>query len=281
MQTLSDRAKKAGSLALAYSQAWISDAHRARFALRLGPQPLVHERRKIILIWSPKSACSTALIWFYKQTGLLEAAQTYHANPHNYRQDVLSRAGDYQRALNGPVADYDVIRVIRDPHDRAVSSYRHALRFGYEDRAMAHLTGRTISRREGFSFAEFLEHLSNINIKRCNPHHRLQRHPVEDVLVPRWVINVSRQDLLKELNTVERTLGWDVTNFEAVDWITAVESRRKAGRGAIEGDASETKLSRIEAAPGGAWPERKALLTPERRAEIQRIYAEDFRAYDF
>jgi hypothetical protein len=45
---------------------------------------------------------------------------------------------------------------VRDPLDRAVSSYIHAYRHGYDDEAIAKVVQRPVARRQRFSFREFV-----------------------------------------------------------------------------------------------------------------------------
>jgi len=279
LSALLKRVLRASDLAAARTVAWRSNEHRTRYAMRLNPRPLADADLKLILVWSPKSACSSALIWFYHLTGQHNAAQHYADNPHPYRADIFYNTERYRRALTAPLQDYRVIRIVRDPFDRAVSSFRHALRHGFADEAMSRRTGRAPI--EGFSFAEFIGYLGEIDITRCNPHTRCQRHPVEDWLSPSTVINVSRQDLFSELNAVAAQAGLPKTDFSNLAWISEVEARRKAGAPAPVADADQLRLTRKEAAPGGAFPAKDALLSSQMRSKVRQIYKQDFDAYHF
>ena len=85
------------------------------------------------IIWSAKSACTTVLLWYLWHRNLLQAAQAYDSWPHQFRNKMLYADEAYRTWANQvDVESWTWLRVIRDPYNRAVSSYRHALANGYE-----------------------------------------------------------------------------------------------------------------------------------------------------
>lgn len=253
----------------------------ARYLCQLRPAPLIDPDRKLVLIWSPKSACTAAIIWFYKFSGLYDEAHEYDPWPHQYRQNVFYGSETYRRALGDDLRDYKVLRVIRDPFQRAISSYRHALMSGHLDKSMSAHLKRPASGEAGYSFAEFLGCIGqkDLSVFSSNTHHAVQSHPLERVIAPTHVINVSKSDLFAELNAFEASIGAEQTVFDALGWLqeTSKGSRHRK-TGAHGGDVSTTVFTRKMAARG-PWPESSELLSEAIRGEIRRLYAVDFENY--
>lgn len=97
----------------------------------LGPHlPLVADDFPLVLCWSPKSGCTTTLRWFLFQTGLLAESKATCRRPHLYRREWLYRQPGYEGRCRAALVDGSrpVVKVVRDPATRAVSSYIHVLR---------------------------------------------------------------------------------------------------------------------------------------------------------
>jgi hypothetical protein len=111
--------------------------------------------------------------------------------------------------------------------------------------------------------------------RTCDAHFGLQRHPIEDVLPVTHLINASSQDLYTRLNEVEADLGLPTTDFASLQWIKDLGDRRDRFGGKLDvADAYTMRLTRRQARRG-PWPTRNALLTPEARERIARLYAAD------
>jgi len=242
-------------------------------------RPLVDPRKRYLVIWSAKSACTTTLIWFLEATGQAEAARRLDEWPHRYRSGVLYRSPVYFNMSDADVAGMRRLRVFRDPLDRAVSSYRHAVSMGYADTELAAFLKRPIDPEATFSFREFIDYLESVDITRTNPHHRQQRQPIEVAYPPTDVINITKQDLFTELNRFEASLGLPVTDFPKLAWLHGTEHKRKATIGGPEGSAYDMKPSRRAGRGEGFWPPTAALLTEEAQARLRRVYRDDLEAY--
>jgi hypothetical protein len=156
-----------------------------------------------------------------------------------------------------------------------VSSFRHALSTGYARDPILHAIGIDIA--EGLSFERFIDFLEREDLQRCDPHHRLQWHPVEQLRRPDMVLDVSRQSLFEGLNDFERRVGMPLTDFQALRWIHELQAARAPLAGPGAADAYRQILTQ-EQAQRGPWPQ--GLLEREARVRLERLYADDIRLYD-
>ena len=241
-------------------------------------RPLLNPDNGMMVLWSPKSACTTVFVWFAGTIGKLDEVHAY-GNAHRYRMQVYRKSDLYQRGLERSPADYRIVRVIRDPYQRAASIFRHALRTAFMNKQLK-ASPAALDRSTGFSFLQFLDYLGSLDLETANTHLRAQRHLVESEHWPEFIINISRQDLFTELNHVEEAFGLARTDFHEMAWLHERESERKARPGAFEGKTADDFPFDKDAASGlKPWPDYNELLTPRARARIEKIYARDFEAY--
>jgi hypothetical protein len=243
--------------------------------------PLIHPRARVIIIWSAKSACTQTLIWFFHHLGHLRSARDFHIWPHDYRDYVYYYSELYRDAYRLDFSTFKVIRVVRDPYERAVSSFRHMLAQGFgSDTITKRLRYRNIG-KTGLSFAAFLDCLENSDLTNCNPHYRIQRHPIEDVLPIHYLINVSNEDLFKRLNDIEPEIGLPPSDMAEIakDWLAELHWHKRPEQIMNDGSDFYTRALTVEQARAGPWPLYEAFLTPEARERISRYYAIDLKTY--
>lgn len=264
---------------------WLTDTVRPKASTRSrqlrngGPKPLIDPEGRFVVYWSPKSACTTTLIWFLHVSGQAEAARRHGSWPHRYRLEVYNRSEAFHTALAAGFAGMRRIRVIRDPFDRAVSSFRHAVGTGYADERISEFLKRDLKPAAKFSFEEFLDYLESEDIATTNTHHRQQMQPIERRFPATDVINITHQDLFTELNRLECEMGLSTTDFATLDWLHRTEAPRKPMVAETSVPAYEQKLS-VSAARGREfWPSTEALLTEAARARLAKIYRTDIEAY--
>lgn len=101
---------------------------RIRRALTVDPRPLLDPERRLIVVFSPKAACSAVVIWSFNLIGLAAEARAFNNWPHRYRLQVYYGSDRCRRAFRDDLASWRTIRVIRDPAERAAGAFRHALR---------------------------------------------------------------------------------------------------------------------------------------------------------
>ena len=135
---------------------------KSKFATLLlhEPEPLVYPPAGFGVLWSAKSGSKAITYWFLCRQDLLEQAEAYPNRPRKAVRDMAHQ--DEWLASCDPLS-LNWLRIIRNPYLRAVSSYRHALRHGYEDKRIERVMKFSIE-DSGLSFSEFLDYLLRIDI---------------------------------------------------------------------------------------------------------------------
>jgi len=248
--------------------------------LRSPPPPLVDRERRVIVVWSPKSACTTTYVWFANLCGFLDEVRRHHESPHRHRVEVFRLSRRYLDSVAEAASDFHVVRIIRDPHARAVSIFREALTspISFADRD-ARLAGLDFAR--GVSFQRFLQMVDRFDMENVDTHYRPQLHPLERARKPDTVINISKSDLFAALNALEERQGWPKTDFAAMTWLHALENARRPPPfpQAVAGDMFRTPIPRAQPKEQTPFPDYRSLLTPAAKTLIESIYRDDFDAY--
>ncbi|HEX3431082.1 MAG TPA: sulfotransferase family 2 domain-containing protein [Rhizomicrobium sp.] len=240
------------------------------------PLPLVDKERRIIVLWSPKSACTTVYSWFSNICGFLDDVRNHDQFPHAHRTEVFRYSRRYLDSLACDTSDFSVIRIIRDPYARAVSIFRHALMWKFADKEAASMG---LNFKTGISFRQFLLMLDRLDMENVNVHYRPQWHPFESTHVPDTIINISKTDLFAELNAVERERGWPLTDFAAMKWLHELESSRRQPTLPSTAPMFDVPIVRKRPTRTSPFPLYADLLTPEAKTLIQAVFEVDFAAY--
>lgn len=178
------------------------------------PVPLYSQAHDLCLFWSAKSGCTFGVKWFLHHSGQLEKARAHSRWVHDYREAVLETSQQVREGITSVTAPgMRVVKLVRNPYARAVSSYLMAVRSGYENEQIGRFLQRGVDRDHGFSFAEFLDYLATIDLRNCNIHHRLQLHPAEEagLIEPGYIIQL--EDSLNQLAQCEMKLGLEPTDL--------------------------------------------------------------------
>ena len=245
------------------------------------PRPLVLTKADAVVSWSAKSASAQVVAWYLIVEGVKEEAFSYHYWPHQYRERILYLKPDFRKALarlrRSGGRGWSLIRIMRSPLNRLVSSYRHALLFGYADKEMSRVLGRKISSSEGYSIATFLEFLAKIDIRTCDLHYRAQVNRIDNLKFENYfIININQADLFHELNKIESKLGLHRTEFEKLSYFADIgkihHSRQSAGN---DFDQLFTRVFTSSDAEK-EWPGRQLRAVPEVQQAVAKIYADDY-----
>lgn len=246
-------------------------------ALREAPPPLVDKQERLIVLWSPKSACTATYVWFASVCGFLHDVRRF-PNPHHHRMGVYRGSQRYRDSLDADTSGFHVVKILRDPYERAVSIFREAFTspIRYADRdALAF--GLDFS--AGVSFRQFLAMVARLDMRKADTHYRPQVHPFENVRKPDTVINISGANLFLELNALASCLGMAQTDFASLDWLHAIESSRRRVPREPVAEMFDLPIARDASPTQTPFPEYGQLLTPGARHEIETIYRRDFETY--
>jgi Sulfotransferase family len=257
------------------SQLFPQTLFASRTHLKYSPAPLLFPLGGIGLIWSAKSACTTSILWYFAIAGLLKEALAYDPWPHKYSQKVLPDSARYRAWLmNADPRKLAWVRVIRNPYKRAVSSFRHVLRYSDNNNSFRQDLGLNLS-QDSLSFDSFLSKLETVDITACDIHFRQQHHPLERSIRPARTINADREPLLDAL--LDFATPTQDVRLDLDAEISRISSFHHAHRGLNHGDVSKTPFKMPFMSQD--WPAYESFLNDSTRRKIERIYAADFSAY--
>lgn len=248
------------------------------YSLMHRPPLLYDPERKIALLWSAKSGSYSITKWFFFQMGLLEQAEAHARFVHKYRTEVYYNLPFYKEQLADVVKDdYTILKLIRNPYTRAVSSYVHAIRHRYIDKPVARYLKRKVDVENKFSFEEFLLYLSEAcYIKRCNIHHQQQYSPLEQNRFLEVNYMIHLENIEEDLRRVEADLDLPAYEFEpsskSPHHTTRYETKKFCGK---------TRFTRDALMNGANVPHFQAFYNERLKTMVEKIYSADFENYDF
>jgi hypothetical protein len=248
--------------------------------------PLQQPGFPVAVCWSAKSGCTTVLKWFLAQTGLLDEALAYNDWIHDYRQDKLFATKGYaiqcDRLFKSSQRNTVIIRVIRDPASRAVSSFLHLLRNQHDLERWPDATELTrwkaamgLAGQQGLSFRQFLMYVAaqQVNRKLVDPHLRPQYDEQQDSRVDTYV---RLEDLSAGLRAVEERCGLphvDVGSLSTSPHHNPATANHGWPTHAAGCPADRTTLDEF------GTPPSQAFLDAETRLLIRTAYWVDYEAY--
>lgn len=245
-------------------------------------KPLIHLHHDLAVSWSPKAGCTPTVIWFFQQNDLLKAALAHHAFAHRYRTEIHMRSPEY-RARNKELMrrrgkGFTLLRVVRDPDKRLVSSFRHMVNQPFMD-AFAQKKLGINPRETGLSLRDLAKILDGEDMGgagRVDIHFRPQKHPVWDYDFDRVItLNMDRMDLNGGLSAVEAELGLPQTDFAQLARALKHDARRYARETPYEGEVPIEDF-RFRKMRDGSFPKAEFLALPLLQQLARTCYADDF-----
>jgi hypothetical protein len=249
------------------------------------PRILINRDKKLAMLWSPKSACSFSIKWFLYQMNQLDAALYYNRWIHNYRIEVYYESQRYKEDIihfRENIEEYLVLKVVRNPVDRAVSSF-----FGIPKRycfndffPLEHkLIEKSIRRKlrspngETLSFREFVDYLATRDLSKVDMHWGEQMHPLEKsgAVVPRII---KLENVVNNLKEIEKEYKLDRTDFDKIRG-SKHHAKKDINIEEFWGD------SRIKYDHNKKYPGYKNFYDESIRDKIYKIYKSDFDAYGY
>ena len=278
-----------GLKALATLIGWLPAAAR-REPLRTVRQPLHAAGFPVVLLFSQKAGCSSLVKWFFFQIGKLDEAMSYNNWIHRYRTEVFLRQPGYQSQTAQLLDSRErpVIKLVRNPYDRAVSSFLHTVRGagrkkepGWEMailRAARERAGKPVGNRPRLSFRDFMRHLAanGTAFEQINGHVAQQYLPVEDGLVAR-IIRLESFDA--DIRQVETDYGLKASPLELITTsrhhLNVDKAARGSGACAADQDIAYRHI-RDEALPAYA-----AMYDAETTELVRTCFGDDFDKYGY
>jgi len=243
------------------------------------PKVLITDVSKLIVIWSAKSGSVYATKWFYYQNHMLKKALQKSRWIHDFRLEY-QKSETYRNALsafkNEPTT-YNVIKFVRDPYTRAVSSFLHMLKFIHFERkyALDFISNNgKVKIKKQYSFKEFLEILNQNDIYAVNMHWSSQIHALElnNIVKPKIIKLENSQ---KEIEAIEAELKLKKSNFE---FLTRSNHHIKSKPNLIKDNFANEQLDWSMA---DDLPEYKSFYNDETKKLVAEIYQKDFEMYAY
>jgi len=248
------------------------------------PRPLPCTAADVVISHSPKSGSTTMVDWYLAIEGRSRAARALGVVPHHYLESRLFWSPRFRRRLpiGENLATWTLLRVIRNPLGRLVASFRHAVRTGYADAELSSVAGRRIEASKGLSMDRFLAHLESVDLRNCNPHHAMQRSPVDELPFGRIVtIELDSTDLNRALAEFAESMGLpvvDLGTLGSTGWQRRVHHAPPDDGAGVE-DLADAELLRHRFVRRDAqrqWPGRRLAALPEVQEAARRLYAPDW-----
>jgi hypothetical protein len=262
-----------------------SDLQLSTIKFTRWPTPLHHHEMPVAFLWTPKAGCTSLVKWFFFQIGELDAALSYNPFVHRYRKDVFMKRDGYLReGLDLIVAgDVPVIKLVRDPYDRAVSSFAQLLKLqgaaGSEwprklRAGILDKIGETAP-PDCLSFHQFLRGMAAIGAASASlSRHVAQQYQEGEEQLRDRLIRLENFDA--EITVLERE--FTLKPSPLAELTAAGHHRRKVP--APAGSLAGRMMSSADF-PAAATPSYDAFYDDETQRLAAAIFAADFRAYSY
>jgi len=246
---------------------------------KIEPVPIFYPEKRLILLWNAKAGCTFAIKWMFSQMGLLQEAVKYHNWVHKYRRDIYYASKQHQIGIelfHKEPASFNTIKIVANPFKRAVRSYIQACIHEYEDAKLTEYLQREINPYNRFSFREFANYLTSIDVKRCNVHHKTQTSEAERKGYFNSIYIVKLEESMKEIPLLEK-----IFNLVKVDIQKLRNSPHHRPKYQTSEFVGDTVMNEIFKVRKPTIPDYKQFYDTEIKAIIADVYKEDFKQYNY
>ncbi|WHX69614.1 sulfotransferase family 2 domain-containing protein [Peribacillus frigoritolerans] len=224
-----------------------------------------------MLLWTPKSGCTTYNKWVFLKIGLFEKVlQDTEGDVHRYRDFVYRKEPDYTQGLTKNLleAKKDIHKLVRNPYKRAVSSFLHTI-------CSEWLICKFDSDiNKGLSFKKFLNHLKSLgpNINTIERHIAPQYIDGEEQFITKYI---QLENFNNHITEIEKTYGLLKTPHSQISKSFHHFSERMVQKG----EYAEAILT-VEIF-AGRLPTYESFYNKETKELVKVIFAKDFEIYGY
>lgn len=242
------------------------------------PLPLLNFNKKLAVFFAAKSGCTFVTKWFFNQIDHLTAALDYNPAIHKYRWNVYAKSDQFLKSQNNFIDNigkgYIKIKIVRNPFERAVSSYMHFLLLLQKEHIAIKKNFGIGYNKMNYSFSEFLEYLKNLNIDQCDIHWRQQFQPINQKLKFDHIIHLknSKQELLNLEKTYNLKRNGNIDKMAFSDHHSVMSNDIEHKFCGNKSFSSEILKNR---------PAYKCFYNNELEESIRSIYSLDFEKFKF
>jgi len=215
----------------------------------------------------------------FDQMGLLEEANSYSNWIHDYRENIYYKSDRFKEGMNLFLKNsesFNVVKIVTNPFKRAAMSYVHANVHGYEDKKISKYLKREVSSKKRFSFREFSQYINNININKCNIHHKVQTSKAERTGLVKSIHVIDLQESMLKIPELEKSL--DLKNVDLEKIRKSPHHREKRKTPEFMGDS---KMNDLYKRHQPILPEYIQFYDQEIKEMISHAYKEDFDRYNY
>ncbi|MBX9957266.1 sulfotransferase family 2 domain-containing protein [Peribacillus simplex] len=233
--------------------------------------PLYHKDFPLILLWTPKSGCTTYNKWFFFQIGLFEKVhQEAEGEVHRYRDFIFRKEPDYTQGLTKNLLDAkkDIHKLVRNPYKRAVSSFLHTI---CSEWLICKFDSDIY---KGLSFKQFLIHLKSLGptINTIDRHIAPQYIDGEEQFITEYI---QLENFNNHITEIEKTYGLLKSPFSQI----SKSSHHFSERMVQKGEYAEAILTVEKSA--GRFPTYESFYNKESKELVKEIFAKDFEIYGY
>ena len=117
----------------------------------------VDYRRKVVMSWTPKAGCTQAVLMFLDDMGFKDGIDFY-GWPHDFRKTFYHRCGKINPCIYVDDRFYR-FKVVRNPYDRAVSSYLHIMKSRIVEEQFLVESIPRVTRKGEITFQDYLTYI--------------------------------------------------------------------------------------------------------------------------
>jgi hypothetical protein len=255
------------------------NCHSSQEILMRSPTPLFSSQHQLAVFWSAKAGCTFICKWFFYQIGLLDTALSFNPWVHHFRINTFYKQDRYKKSicelLDGQVR---IIKLVRNPYARAVSSYIHAIRTQYDDKNIRKFFGYSSKQEYEFSFRDFVAFLKTTDLLSCDEHHGVQTHLSEQrgLIKPYYIIKLENS--FSQLKLIEKKLGLLESNL-----LSLRESEHHTVRQKTKDFVGDIPFNYQNSISGNFrnFPSHECFYDYSLMKEVANLYRVDFQLYGY